>query len=325
MKRREFIAGLGAAAWPVGARAQQLMPAVGYLSANIESASRATTAAFRQGLGEIGYVEGQNVELIYRWADAQYDRVPGLAGDLVRRGVAVIVATGGAGPALAAKSATATIPIVFAHGADPVLIGLVASFNRPGGNVTGVSFLTVALTAKRLELLREIVPAATSIGYLVNPAQTPIVEASMREAEIAARTLGVRLVVLNASASGDIELAFTTLVEQRIGAVLVDADPFLFAQSDHLAALAARHAVPAIYAFREAVEAGGLMTYGASLSDAYRLAGSYTGRILSGEKPAELPIQQYTKVEFIINLKTAKALGLTFPLNLLGRADEVIE
>jgi putative ABC transport system substrate-binding protein len=324
MRRREFIAGLGsAAAWPVVARAQQpAMPVIGYLSGAAETSRY--SAPFLQGLGEHGFVEGRNVEIVYRYAKTQYDRLPAMAAELVGRRVAVIVATGGPNSALAAKSATSTIPIVFESGVDPVESGLVPSLNRPGGNLTGVSFLTTALVSKRLELLHQIVPPATSIGYLVNPTLFNV-ETQKREAEIAARILGVGLVFLNASTLNEIEAAFAILVGQQIGALMADADPFFFAQRDQIAALATRHAVPAIYAYREAVAAGGLVSYGASILDAYRLVGTYAGRILKGEKPANLPVQQATRTEMVINLKTAKALGLTMPETLLATADEVIQ
>jgi ABC-type uncharacterized transport system substrate-binding protein len=324
MRRRDFITLLGAAAagWPIAAGAQQpAMPVIGFLSGG---KSTDATAAFRQGLGEQGFIEGSNAEIVYRWAETQYDQLPVLAADLVRRQVAVIFAAPPIASALAAKSASAKIPIVFATGFDPVARGLVASLNRPGGNVTGVTFLIEALVAKRLEVLHEIVPAATSIGFLVSPT-SPTVEAQIREAEIAARNLGIRLVILNASTPSEIERAFAILVEQRVGALLAGADNFFAVQRDQLVALAARHAVPAIYTLPEAVKAGGLMSYGANAADANRLAGTYVGRILKGEKPAELPVQQSTKVELVINMKTAKALGLTLPITLLGRADEVIE
>jgi ABC-type uncharacterized transport system substrate-binding protein len=325
VRRREFIAGFCAAAWPIVARAQQpAMPVIGYLNAGTESAIRGVTAAFLRGLSEQGYVEGRNVEILYRWADARYDRMPALAADLVRRQVSVIAATGGNLSALAAKSATATIPIVFTSGADPVELGLVVSLNRPGGNVTGATFITRTLIAKRLGLLHEIVPAETSIGFIVNPT-VPRIEGDVREAEIAARILGLRLVILNASTLGDLETAFATFSGQRIGGVLLAGDPLIFFLRDELAALAARYAVPAIYATRENVEAGGLMSYGASLSDAWRLAGTYAGRILKGEKPADLPVQQSTRIELVLNLKTARALGLTIPPGILAIADEVIE
>jgi putative ABC transport system substrate-binding protein len=327
VRRREFIAVLGsAAAWPLAARAQQpALPVIGYLNSTTESTAQHFTAAFRQGLSELGYVERQNVSIEYRWMEGQYDRLPTLAADLVRRPVTVIVATGGTAIARAAKSATATIPIVFVGGGDPVEVGLVASLNRPGGNVTGAAILTTSLTAKRLELLHRLVPEATSIGFLINPTNTAVTKAETMEAETAARTLGVRLVPLNASTLGEIEAVFENLAAQQIGALLTGGDPFWTFQRVRLAALTARYAVPAIYAVREIIDAGGLMSYGASISDAYRLAGTYAGRILKGEKPADLPVQQSTRIEMVINLKTAKALGLTIPETLLATADEVIQ
>jgi putative tryptophan/tyrosine transport system substrate-binding protein len=326
MKRREFIAGLGsAAAWPMAARAQQpALPVVGYLSGTTESTNAVAVRALRQGLGDHGFVEGRNIEILYRWAELQADRLPALAADLVRRRVAVIVAAPSNATALAAKSATATIPIVFVIGADPVELGLVASLNRPGGNVTGTTYFSEGLTPKHLELLHEIVPAVTLIGFLVNPA-TPKVEARIREAEIAARILGVGLMILNASAPSEIENVFAILAEQRVGAVLVGSDLLFGVQTQQLAALAARYAVPAIYPNRLNVEAGGLISYGTNRHDPYRLAGTYAGRILKGEKPSDLPIQQSTKIELLINMKTAKALGLAIPQSILLRADEVIE
>jgi putative ABC transport system substrate-binding protein len=287
MNRRDFITLLGGAvALPLAARAQQqrVLPTIGFLSGLTESAAGPYASAFRRGLAEEGYVEERNVDILYRWAETQFERLPTLVADLVRRGVAVIAATGGAA-VLAAKSATATIPIVSTFGTDPVEVGLVARINHPGGNITGVSFLTTALTAKRLEVLHEVVPAATSIGFLVNPTSA-LVEAEIREAETAARIIAVRLAILKASTPFEIENAFVTAVGQPIGALLASADPLFFEQRAQLAALALRHAVPAIYHAREIVDAGGLMSYGASISDAYRLAGTYVGRILKAEKMA---------------------------------------
>jgi putative tryptophan/tyrosine transport system substrate-binding protein len=324
MRRREFIAGLGsAAAWPTAARAQQrTLPLVGYLSAT-DSNTQINLSAFRRGLAEIGYVEGRNAEILLRWAEYQYDRLPSLAAELVNQKVSVIVAIGGAVSALAAKAATTTIPIVFELGSDPVDLGLVASLSRPGGNITGTTFLGAALIAKRLEVLHEAIPAATSIAYLANPNTAD--DGRLKDAEAAARVLGVRLSVLKAAGPSDIDAAFATIARQRIGALLGDADPLFNTQREQLATLAARDGVPAIYHDRSIVTAGGLMSYGANISDAYRLAGIYTGRILNGEKPRDLPVQQSTKVELILNMMAAKALGLTFPVTLLGRADEVIE
>jgi putative ABC transport system substrate-binding protein len=327
MRRREFIAGLGGtAAWPVVAQAQQpAMPMIGFLSVDHERhEAEYVLPAFHQGLREQGYVEGRNVEILYRWAGLAYDRLPELAADLARRPVAVIVATGGTPVALAAKAATATIPIVIAGGGDPVALGLVASLNRPGGNVTGVSFLTVQVIAKRLELLRQLVPTATTIGLLVNP-RSPQVANETAEAERAARVLNVQLLVANASTPDELERTFSTLASQRINALLCGADALFGVQHKQLAALAARHALPTIYHISDTVKAGGLMSYGASISDAWHIAGIYAGRVLKGEKPADLPVQLSTKIELVINLKTAKALGLTIPETLLATADEVIQ
>ena len=322
MRRRAFIAGLGSvAAWPVVAQ-QAATPAIGWLVG--EPVSDHLVFALRQGLGQQGFVGWQNVGILFQSAENQYDRLPKLAADLVRREVAVIVASGGAAPVVAAKSATSTIPIVFASAADPVELGLVASLNRPGGNITGVSFLAEALVAKRLELLHEMVPAAESIGYLVNPT-SPQVDAQIKNAENAARVFGVHLVPLRASSPSDIEVAFAVVGERQIGALITAADPFFYGQRNQLAAVAARHSVPAIYQVREMVDAGGLISYGPSLSDAYRIAGGYVGRILNGERAAELPVQLATRLELIVNMKIAKALGLTIPIALLVRADEVIE
>jgi putative ABC transport system substrate-binding protein len=325
MKRRAFIRLLGgaAAAWPLAAQSQQLrVPLIGILEAAGPGDLPRQDAAFRQGLAETGYVEGRSVELLYRFAGNQYDRLPSLAADLLGRRVAVIVACG-ANSALAAKAATTTIPIVFHFGADPVELGLVASLNHPGGNVTGATFLLRALFAKRLELLHEAVPAATLVAFLYQP--TNLDASRITETEDAARTLGLGLFSLTARNASEIEEAFTALSQRRAGAVIVDGDPLFFVQRRQLAELAARHAVPAIYHARETVEAGGLMSYGADIPEAFRISGIYAGRILKGESPADLPVQQSAKIELTINLKTAKALGITFPLTLLGRADEVIE
>jgi ABC-type uncharacterized transport system substrate-binding protein len=325
MRRREFIAGLGsAAAWPLAARAQRAVPVVGYLNARAPGDDPHLLAAVRQGLKEAGYVEGQNVTIEYRFADNQNDRLPGMASDLVRRQVAVIFAAP-TPAALAAKAATTTIPIVFEVGTDPVAVGLVASIARPGGNVTGVTNLTAELAPKRLELLHEMVPSATSFALLLNPTNPAVAEAELKESQAAARTLGLQLHVLSASTERDLDTVFATLVRLRAGALVVASDAFFVSRSAELAALTARYAVPAIQIAREFVVAGGLMSYGSPLIDGYRLAGSYVGRILKGEKPGDLPIQQATKAELIINMKTARALGLTVPLTLLGRADEVIE
>jgi putative ABC transport system substrate-binding protein len=323
MRRRDFIAGLSlAAAWPVAARAQQTaLPVIGFL--DVAATAAHLTAAFNRGLGEQGYVDGRNVEILLRYTET-YARLPALAEELVRTPVAVIFTSGGPASALAAKSATTTIPIVFANGADPVELGLVGSLNRPGGNITGVTFLVQTLLAKRLELLHKIATAVESIGLLVNPTG-PQAALDTKEAETAARVLGVRLVIRNASTPTEIEAAFARFNEQRVGAVLVGGDPFFFIQREQLTALAARPSVPAIYPLREYVEAGGLMSYGASQADAFRLGGVYVGQILNGAKPADLPVQQSTKLELVINQKTAKALGLTIPETLLATADEVIE
>jgi putative tryptophan/tyrosine transport system substrate-binding protein len=326
LRRREFITLLGgaAAAWPLVAHAQQaVMPVIGFLSGASAKPYAPMVAAFRQGLSEIGYVEGRNVTIEFRWAEGQYDKLPALVANLVRRPVSVIAAT--TVPAVpAAKAATTTIPIVFVAGGDPVQQGLVASLNRPGGNLTGVTTMFVELGPKRLQLLRELVPTATSIAALVNPTG-PIAETLSRDLRDAAGALGLRLDVLHASSERDFDAAFATVAQLRAGALLIVTDPFFVNQSEQLAALALHHAIPTIYFAREFVAAGGLMSYGSSLTDAYRLAGTYTGRVLKGEKPADLAVQQSTKVELIINLRTAKALGLTLPLSLLGRADEVIE
>jgi putative ABC transport system substrate-binding protein len=323
IRRREFIAGLGAAAWPLAARAQQAtMPVIGFLNAT-ELDYRVT--AFRQGLKEAGFVEDQNVEIDYRWAEGQFDRLPAMAADLVRRKVSVLVTGGGATVALAARAATDTIPIVFTSGADPVASGLVTSLSHPGGNITGVSALVVSLWAKQLEMLREAVPNASVIGFLDNPSTDPTTRDFNRGVQAAADAFGLKLVVANASADSDFEGAFASFVQNRVGALLVSSNAFFTNRRHHLVALAAAHSMPAIYSFREIVAAGGLMSYGTSLAENYRLTGTYAGRILKGEKPGDLPVQLVTKVELVINLKTAKTLGITFPLTLLGRADEVME
>jgi putative ABC transport system substrate-binding protein len=323
MKRREFIAGLGAAAWPVVARAQQaVMPVIGYLAPAGNPASN-LVAAFRLGLRETGYVEGRNVAIEYRFAEGQYDRLPALAAELVQRRVAVLV-TAGAPAAPAAKAATTTIPVIFSAGVDPVATGLVASLNRPGGNVTGVTNLSIELGPKRLELLREVVPTTTHVPFLVNPTDVTA-ETQSRDMLAAARKFGLQLQVLHASSGRDFDTVFATMVRLRTGGLIISNDTFLTSRSLQLAALTVSHAVPAIFHFREFVEAGGLMSYGSSNRDTLRIAGSYAGRILKGEKPADLPVQQSTKVELFINLKTGKALGLTIPETLLATADEVIQ
>jgi putative tryptophan/tyrosine transport system substrate-binding protein len=325
MRRREFIAGLSAAAWPSAVWAQRAaLPAVGYLNSGSGEDAR-LLAAFRQGLKEVGYVERENVSIEYRFAQNQYDRLPALAADLVRRQVAVIAASGGPPAALAAKAATTTIPIVFNMGADPVALGLVASLNRPGGNLTGVSSLNVELGQKRLELLHELVPAATSVALLVNPTNSSVAERLSRDLQAAARTLGLQLHVLHASAEPDFETAFATSVQLQAGALVIGGDGFFITRAARLASLALRHAMPTMFQFREFAAAGGLVSYGGRLTDEYRLVGSYTGRILRGEKPGDLPVQQSTRIELIINMKTAKALGLTIPETLLATADEIIE
>jgi putative ABC transport system substrate-binding protein len=326
MRRRTFITLVGGAAvaLPFAARAQQPgMPVVGFLGTRASGDDPQLLTAFRRGLKEVGYVEGQNVAMEYRFAENQYDRLPTLAADLVRRGVAVIVANGRA--AQAAKEATATIPIAFVAGFDPVEVGLVASMSRPGGNVTGVSILDVELGPKRLQLLHELVPTASVIAALVNPTDPARAETTSNELQAAAKTLGLQLHVLNASTDQDFDTVFARLVELRAGGLVIGGEPFFNSRSEQLGALTIRHAVPAIYQLRAFAAAGGLVSYGGSLTDAYRLVGVYTGQILKGEKPADLPVQRATKVEMIINLKTAKMLGLTVPQSLLGRADEVIE
>jgi putative tryptophan/tyrosine transport system substrate-binding protein len=325
MKRRAFITLLGvAAAWPLAARAQQpTMPVIGFLHSASPDEYTSYLAGFHQGLKEAGYIEGQNVAIEYRWAEGQYDRLPALVADLINRQVAMIVATGGDPSALAAKAATATIPIVFNSGSDPVKPGLVASLNRPGGNATGVSLLSFTLIAKQLELLCELVPTATTVAFLVNPNNSNTVN-RVTEMQETARTMGRQLHAVAAGTKAELEPAFAA-VRRHSGALFVPPDPLFTAHREQLVALAARHAIPTSYPYREYVAAGGLMSYGINLVDAYRLVGIYTGRILKGEKPANLPVQQSVRVELIINMKTAKTLGLTFPLTLLGRADEVID
>jgi len=325
-RRREFIVALGgsAVAWPLAAGAQQPgLPVIGFLNSRAAGDDPHLLAAFRRGLTESGYIEGQNVAIEYRFAENRYDRLPALAADLARRQVTVIATNGPA--ARAAKAATATIPIVFAAGFDPVEARLVASLNRPGGNMTGVTILGVELGPKRLELLHELVPTTTLIAALVNPSEPARAEITLRLLQAGARKLGLQLHVLRAGTDRDFEAAFGSLAALRAGGLVIGDDPFFNSRSGQLGALTLRHAVPAIYQLREFAAAGGLASYGADISDAYRLTGVYTGRILKGGKPADLPVQESTKVELFLNLKTAKALGITVPLPLAGRADEVIE
>src|SRR5262245_13470395 len=325
--RRELLAALGGtvAAWPLGARGQQsAVPVVGVLSAEWPNLFSDRLRAFHDGLRETGYVEGRNLAMEYRWAEGQNDRLPALAAELVRRQVTVIVST--STPAvLAARTATATIPIVFFVAMDPVQLGLVSSLSRPGGNLTGVVTLNVDVAAKRLQLLHEFVPTTTIVALLVNPTSTVLAETTTKELKTAARTLGLEFHVLHASSERKIDTAFATLAQLRAGALVIGADALFNSRSEQLAALTIRHRVPAIYQFREFVSTGGLMAYGSTVLDTYRPLGVYTGRILKGEKPADLPVQQATKVELVINMKTAKALGLSVPLPLIGRVDEVIE
>ena len=326
MRRREFITLLGGAvAWSAAARAQRpAMPVIGLLDSNSPDVHANLLRSFRQGLSETGYVEGRNVAIEYRWSGGQYDRLPELAADLVSRHVTVIATIDGSASALAAKAATSTIPVTFRIGADPVALGLVASLNRPGGNVTGVTSSTVEVGPKRLEVLHELVPTATTIAVLINPT-SPFAETLSNDILAAAQIVGLRIHILHASTERDLSLAFADLLQLRVGGLVIGSDVFFNSQSEKLAALTVRHAIPAAYQYREFVAAGGLVSYGGSVEDSYHLVGIYTGRVLNGEKPADMPVQLSTKVELFINLKTAKALSLTVPISLLGRADEVIE
>jgi putative ABC transport system substrate-binding protein len=326
MKRREFITLIGGtvAAWPLAGRAQQpAMPVVGFLGSRASGDDPQLLAAFRLGLKEAGRIEGKNLVIEYHFAENQYERLPAMAADLVQRQVAVICANGPA--ARAAKAATATIPIVFTVGFDPVEVGLVTSLNRPGGNVTGLSVLDVELGPKRLELLHELIPKATNVAALVNPADRARATATSENLLAASRKLGLQLLVLYANTDSELDMAFANLVHQQVSALVIGGDPFFNSRGEHLGALAVRYAVPTIFQFREFAAGGGLASYGADLVDSYRQVGIYAGRILNGEKPADLPVQQATKAELILNLKTAKALGINVPNTLIGRADEVIE
>ena len=329
MRRRDFIKSLGGAAaagWSFTARAQQpAMPVIGFLDSRSPDALTERLRGFRQGLKEIGHVEGENVAIEYRWAEYQLDRLPALAADLVRRQVAVIATSGGTAAAFAAKAATTTIPTVFTSAEDPVGQGLVASLARPGGNLTGINFFNNELAAKQLELLRELAPAATRVAVLVNPASTMNTKSTLRDVEAAARAMRLQIEVLNASTSREIDAAFATFVRERPDALFVNGDSFLNVRRVQLALLAGRHGVPAIYSGREYAEAGGLMSYGSNITDAYRQMGVYVGRILKGAKPEDMPVMQASKFELVINAQTARMLGITVPPSLLARADEVIE
>jgi len=326
MRRREFITLIGTAvAWPRAARAQSMMPTIGILNSRAPGESSRLLDAFRQGLKETGFVEGQNVRIEYRFAHNQNGRLPELATDLVQRQVTVIVSMAGTPGALAAKSATKVIPIVFQAGVDPVAAGLVASLSRPEGNLTGVSQLLSSTFGKQIELLHELIPKAGAIALLINPTNQLHSKPLLKDLEAGARTLGLQLQFVRASAPDDFDKAYANLLELQVGGLVIGPDIFFLAHRDQLVEVAARHSVPAIYPWREGATAGGLMSYGSSQTETYRQVGIYTGRILKGEKPADLPVQQSTKVEFIINLKTAKALGLTVPNTLIGRADEIIE
>jgi len=326
MRRRDFVRGIAASAVasPLAAQAQQEIPVIGFLNPASLGPIARSVEAYRTGLRESGYVEGYNLKIEYRWAEGRYDKLPQLAADLVARKVALISTFGGEGSAIAAKAATETIPIVFNMSIDPVKLGLINSFNRPGGNVTGVMSLTSALEGKRFGLLREVVPHADAIAILVNPTRIAA-DSQVAEAQEAAAAAGTRVTRINASSVEEFDVAFATLAERRVGGLLVAADPFFFSQHQRLVALAARYKIPAIYEWRDYALAGGLMSYGTVLADAYRQNGVYVGRILKGEKPAELPVVRSSKFEFVLNLKTAKALGLQLPLQYVARADEIIE
>jgi putative ABC transport system substrate-binding protein len=326
MKRREFITFVGgAAAFPLAARAQQpTIPVIGFLSSRSQHEAAGVVHAFHEGLAETGFSEGRNITIEYRWGEGNYDRLQAMAEDLVRLNVSVLVTTGGEPSALAAKAATSTIPNVFTVGGDPIKIGLVNSLNRPGGNATGVSLMTSTPETKRLGILQEVAPSAIVVGVLINPRYQEA-QTQLSELEGAARSLGRTILALHASNEADIDIAFATLVKERAGALIVTADPFLLGPRDRIVRLAATHAVPTIYFSREFVQAGGLMSYGANIATGYRQVGVYTGRILRGEKPADLPVVQATRFDFVINLKTANALGLTLPPGLVALADEVIE
>jgi putative tryptophan/tyrosine transport system substrate-binding protein len=326
MRRREFITLLGgAAAWPLAARAQQPVPVIGLLATVAPDANAIRLRAFREGLRSVGYVEGQNVKFEYRWAEAHTGRLPELAGELVRDRVAVLVTAGGTASALAAKAATGEIPIVFGIGANPVELGLVASLNRPGSNVTGVTSLNIELAPKRLEVLHELLPSVTSMALLVNPAVPALAEPVARLSQGAAQGLGLQLLIVPANSEREFDAIFEQLVQRRVGALVISPDNLFTVRTEQLAKLTVRHAMPAAYEFREFAAAGGLMSYGSSETEYYRLVGTYAGRVLKGDKPADLPVQQSTKVELFLNLKTAKALGITVPLPLSGRADEIFE
>ena len=327
IRRREFIAALGgAAAWPLATRAQQsALPVIGFLNSTSPEANTIRIRAFRAGLKEVGYVEGENVTIEHRWADGHFDRLAELAAELVRRKVTVIAAAGNTPSALAAKAASSTIPIVFAVGEDPVRLGLVSSLARPGGNLTGINFLNVELVAKRFELLRDLIPGAVRVGVLVNPADARNTETTLREVEAAARAMGMQTQVMRASTSGEVETAIAAIARERCDALFVAGDAFLNSRRLQLALLAARHGMPASYGSRDYPEYGGLMSYGANLTDAFRLAGVYTARILKGAKPTDLPVEQASKFELVINHPAAKILGLTIPPTLFALADEVIE